>query len=316
VLEQQVRRLLSDPKSEQMIVNFAGQWLNLRGLQSQVPVTLAFPDFDDNLRQAYRKETEMFFDSIVHEDHSVLDLLTADYTFVNERLAKQYGIPNIYGQQFRRIQLGPEFDARRGLLGQGSVQTVSSQPGRTSPVMRGKWVFQTILGIPAPQPPPNVPPLKAKDQGTGGNAAAEPPIRQRMEEHRGMEPCRSCHNLMDPIGFVMENWDAVGTWRTKEGPNPIDNAATLYDGTKMVGPVGLRNAMVKYSPQFLRNVTERLLTYALGRGAEYYDMPLVRQLVNDAGKDNYRFSSLVLGIVKSDPFQMNRKEENAQRAAR
>ena len=304
VLEAQVRRMLASDKSEQFIVNFAGQWLNLRGLQSQSPVAQNFPDFDDNLRQAFRRETELFFASIVREDRGVMDLMNADYTFVNERLAKHYGIPAVYGPQFRRVKLEGDLAVRRGLLGQGSLLTVSSQPGRTSPVQRGKHVFQTILGIQAPQPPPNVPPLKTKEAAAGG-IVADPPMRARMEEHRANPYCAACHKLMDPIGFALEKFDAVGTWRTTENGQPIDASSELYDGTKIDGPDGLRQALLKYSPQFVRNLTERLLTYALGRGAEYYDMPLVRTLVKDAGKDNYRFSALLLGIVKSDPFQMN-----------
>ena len=307
VLEQQVRRMMADSKSDQLIVNFTGQWLNLRGMQSQSPVTLSFPDFDDNLRQAMRKETELFFDSIVREDRNVLDLMTADYTFVNERLAKHYGIPGIYGPQFRRVKLDGDLAVRRGLLGKGSVQMVSSQPGRTAPVQRGKYVFQTILGIQAPQPPPNVPPLKAKEAAAGGNSAGDPPMRQRMEEHRANPYCAACHRLMDPIGFALENFDAVGTWRTTEGGQTIDAKSVLYDGGEMDGPAGLREQLLKYSPQFVRNLTERLLTYAMGRGAEYYDMPLVRTLVKDASKDNFKFSTLLMGIVKSDQFQMNLK---------
>jgi hypothetical protein len=267
-------------------------------------VTQNFPDFDDNLRQAFRKEAELFFDSIVREDRGVMDLMTADYTFVNERLAKHYGIPGVYGPQFRRVKLDGELAQRRGLLGKGAILMVSSQPGRTSPVQRGKYVFQTILGIQAPQPPPNVPPLKAKETAAGG-IVVDPPMRQRMEEHRANPYCAACHKLMDPIGFALEKFDAVGAYRTTENGQPIDANSELYDGSKIDGPDGLREQLLKYSPQFVRNLTERLFTYALGRGAEYYDMPLIRSLVKDAAKDNYRFSTLLMGIVKSDPFQMN-----------
>jgi hypothetical protein len=303
VLEHQVRRMLADPRSEALAVNFAGQWLALRGLQASYPVVQLFPDFDDNLRQAFRREAELFFDSIVREDRGVIDLLTADYTFVNERLAKHYGIPNIYGAQFRRVTLSPEFDVRRGLLGKGAILTVSSQPNRTSLVQRGKWILQNILGVQPPDPPPfAVPPLDAT-----GEAGKVLTLRQQMEKHRAVEPCKSCHKIMDPIGISLENFDAIGHWRTEDEGMPIDSVGILVDGSQMNGVTGLREAMLRYSPQFVRNVTERLLTYALGRGAEYYDMPLVRSIVRDAEADNYRFSSLVLGIVKSSAFQNNMK---------
>jgi mono/diheme cytochrome c family protein len=306
ILQQQVRRMLADPRSDQLIVNIAGQWLNLRGLQTQVPVTAEFPDFDDNLRQAMRKETELFLASIVRENRSVVDLLDANYTFLNERLAKHYGIPNVYGSQFRRVTLGPEFDMRRGLLGKGSLLTVSSQVGRTSPVQRGKTVMQVFLGVSPPDPPPNVPDLPKTEGNIHGGA--KPTMRQQMEMHRKVEPCASCHKIMDPIGFSLENFDAIGQWRTTDDGSPIDPAGVLVDGSKLDGVAGLRKAMLSYSPQFVRVITEKLMIYALGRGTEYYDMPLLRSIVHDAGRDNYRFSSLVLGIVKSDPFQMNSKE--------
>jgi mono/diheme cytochrome c family protein len=303
VLQQQVKRMLADPKAEGLVTNFAGQWLNLRGLQASYPDVPTFPDFDDNLRQAMRREAEMFFGSIVREDRNVIDLLTADYTFVNERLAKHYGIPNVYGSQFRRVTLGDAFDARRGLLGKGAVEVVSAQPFRTSPVARGKWVMQTILGISPPDPPPVVPKLE--------DSKAEPgqvfSLRQQMEKHRSIEPCASCHKIMDPIGFSLENFDGIGRWRTQDNGVAIDGSGQLVDGTKMNGPAGLRQALLHYSPQFARVITEKLLTYALGRGVEYYDMPLVRSIVRDAERNNYRFSSIVLGVVKSAPFQMNMK---------
>jgi len=320
VLEQQVRRMLSDTRSNQLVLNFAGQWLSLRGLQTQSPVTAEFPDFDDNLRQAMRKETEMLVDSIVHEDRSVIDLIDANYTFLNERLARHYGIPNIYGSAFRRVTLSPEFEMRRGLLGKGSFLTVSSQPARTSPVQRGKTVMQVFLGVEPPSPPPNVPPLKAQDSTVHGGA--KPTMRQQMEMHRSVEPCASCHKIMDPIGFSLENFDAIGEWRTTDDGSPIDPAGQLVDGTRMNGVAGLREALLRYSPQFMRVVAEKLMIYALGRGTEYYDMPLVRSIVHEAEKNNYRFSSLVLGVVKSEPFQMNEKiqisaaQEPQQRASR
>jgi hypothetical protein len=312
--------MLADARSNQLVVNFAGQWLSLRGLQTQSPVTAEFPDFDDNLRQAMRKETEMFVDSIVHEDRSVIDLINANYTFLNERLAKHYGIPNIYGSAFRRVTLGPEFDMRRGLLGKGSFLTVSSQPARTSPVQRGKTVMQVFLGVEPPSPPPNVPDLP-KQEGTV-HGGAKPTMRQQMEMHRKVEPCASCHKIMDPIGFSLENFDAIGLWRTTDDGSPIDPAGQLVDGTKMNGVADLRQALLRYAPQFTRVIAEKLMIYALGRGTEYYDMPLVRSIVHEAEKNNSRFSSLVLGVVNSEPFQMNEKiqisaaQETQQRASR
>jgi hypothetical protein len=305
-LEKQVRRMIADPRSEALTKNFAGQWLNLRALEGHVPVASLFPDFDDNLRQSFRTETEMLFDSLVRENRPISELLTADYTFVNERLAKHYGIPGIYGSQFRRVTLGPELDARRGLLGKGSLLAVSSQPIRTSPVIRGYWVLQNLLGVPPPPPPPNVPDLKDQKGDAAGNTAI-PSMREQMEAHRKDPACAGCHTLMDPIGFALEQFDAIGTWRTTDGPNTIDAAAVMYDGTKVNGPKDLRNFLLTYSDQFARTVTEKLMTYALGRGVEYYDMPIVRKIVHDADKDDYRFGTLILGVVKSDPFQMNSK---------
>src|SRR5262245_15332131 len=311
VLERQVHRMLADPRSEALVVNVAGQWLNLRGLPTQAPVVMAFPDFDDNLRQAFRRETELFFASIVQEDRSVLDLLTADYTFVNERLARHYGIPNVYGSQFRRVQLGPEFDMRRGLLGHGSQLTVSSQPGRTSPVQRGKWFMQTFLGVSPPSPPPGVV-IRIASTEQDAHGGTKQSMRQQMELHRTTEPCKSCHKIMDPIGFTLENFDAVGKWRTEDGGVPVDASGELVDGTKMNGVASLREVAIRYSPQFVRVATEKLLIYALGRGTEHFDMPLVRSIVRDAAPTNYRFSSLVLGVVKSRQFQMNTKTAGAQ----
>jgi mono/diheme cytochrome c family protein len=311
ILERQVRRMLVDPRSEALVVNVAGQWLNLRGLPTQAPVVMAFPDFDDNLRQAFRRETELFFASIVQEDRSVLDLLTADYTFVNERLARHYGIPNVYGSQFRRVQLGPEFDMRRGLLGHGSQLTVSSQPGRTSPVQRGKWFMQTFLGVSPPSPPPGVV-IRIASTEKDAHGGTKQSMRQQMELHRTTEPCKSCHKIMDPIGFSLENFDAVGKWRTEDGGVPVDASGELVDGTKMNGVASLREVAIRYSPQFVRVATEKLLIYGLGRGTEHFDMPLVRSIVRDAAPTNYRFSSLVLGVVKSRQFQMNTKTAGAE----
>ena len=307
VLEQQVRRMLADPRSDALVKNFAGQWLYLRNLPSTAPVQTSFPDWDDNLRQGFRTETEMLFESIVREDRNVVDLLTADYTFVNERLAKHYGMPNIYGPQFRRVALGPE---RRGLLGQGSILTVNSQPNRTSPVKRGVWILENVLGTKPPEPPPVVPMLE--------DTKAEPgtvlSVREKMARHRANEPCASCHRIMDPMGFALENFDADGKWRVKDGGDGgvvIDPSGELFDGTRIDGPAALRTALLRYSPQFVRNVTEKLMTYGLGRGVEYYDMPVLRSIVRDAARNNNKFSSIVLGIVKSAPFQMKTKVEES-----
>jgi Protein of unknown function (DUF1592)/Protein of unknown function (DUF1588)/Protein of unknown function (DUF1587)/Protein of unknown function (DUF1585)/Protein of unknown function (DUF1595)/Planctomycete cytochrome C len=311
VLEQQVRRMLADPRSQAFITNFAGQWLYLRNLQSLAPALEEFPDFDDNLRQAFRTETEMFFDSIVRENRNTLDLLTADYTFVNERLARHYGIPNVYGSRFRRVSLGAD-NPRRGLLGQGSILTATSLATRTSPVLRGKWILENILGAPPPEPPPNVPTLKenVKPTDTSTEAVQFPTVRQRMEEHRANPVCAGCHKMMDPIGFALENFDGVGQWRTQDGRTPVDPSGQLVDGTKVNGPEQLRAALLNYSEQFLRTVTEKILTYAIGRGLDYNDMPAVRAIVRNAAQDNNRFSALILGVVKSPPFQMKVKRPN------
>jgi mono/diheme cytochrome c family protein len=309
VLEKQVRRMLADSRSRQLVSNFAGQWLYLRNLQSLIPAMEEFPDFDDNLRQALHRETELLFESIVREDRNVIDLLRADYTFVNERLAKHYGIGNVYGSQFRRVSLGAD-SPRRGLLGQGSILMVTSLATRTSPVLRGKWILENILGTPPPEPPPNVPALKEngpKPNDKSTETIQYPSVRQRLEEHRTNAVCASCHKMMDPIGFALENFDAVGQWRTYDGRHHVDAAGMLVDGTKIDGPADLRKALLLYSDQFVRTVTEKLLTYALGRGVEYYDMPVVRSIVRNSAASEHRFSSLVLGIVKSAPFQMKTK---------
>ena len=308
VLEKQVRRMLADPKSDALIANFTGQWLGVRSLKSSEPVVNLFPDFDDNLRAAYQREIELFFGSIAHEDRSILDLLTANYTFVNERLAKQYGIPNIYGPQFRRVTLPAELDMRRGLLGKGALLTVTSNAARTSPVARGKWFLQTFLGVSPPDPPPNVPVIKEKPVDSTGNAKA-PTMRETMELHHTNPSCSSCHKIFEPIGLALENFDAVGSWRTQDGDSPIDATGVLVDGTKVDGIASLRDSLVRRSEHFARVVTEKMLTYSLGRGVEYEDMPLVRSIVRDAAANNYKFSSVVMGIVKSPAFQMNQKLE-------
>jgi Protein of unknown function (DUF1588)/Protein of unknown function (DUF1592)/Protein of unknown function (DUF1585) len=284
------------------VKNFAGQWLFLRNLQSVAPNEDEFPNFDDNLRQAMRRETELFFESMMREDRNVLDLLNADYTFVNDRLAKHYGIPNIYGSQFRRVAIPDE--NRRGLLGQGSILTVTSEANRTSPVKRGKWILENILGTPTPAPPPNVPPLKENSE----NAKALP-VRALMEEHRKNPTCASCHKILDPLGFSLENFDAIGQWRTSDAGTPIDASGQLADGTLVDGPVALRKAIMKHPEQFVRTMTEKMLTYGLGRGLEYYDMPSVRGIERASAKEDYRFSALVMNLVKSAPFQMRKAQE-------
>ncbi len=307
VVEQQVKRMLADPKADALVTNFAGQWLFLRNLQSAIPDRDTFPNFDDNLRQAFRKETELFFASIMREDRNVLDLLTADYTFVNQRLAEQYGIPNIYGSQFRRVKVADE--NRRGLLGQGSILTVTSYPNRTSPVLRGKWILENVLGTPPPPPPPNVPALKENSEGS------KPlPIRALLEQHRQNPACASCHRIMDPLGFSLENFDAIGQWRTREPGGLVDASGQLADGTKVDGPAALRNALLAHPEQFVETMTEKLLTYALGRGLESYDMPVVRSIAHEAARNNYRFTSLITGIVKSTPFSMRKAPEAATAA--
>jgi Protein of unknown function (DUF1592)/Protein of unknown function (DUF1588)/Protein of unknown function (DUF1587)/Protein of unknown function (DUF1585)/Protein of unknown function (DUF1595)/Cytochrome C oxidase, cbb3-type, subunit III len=300
VLERQVRRMLADPKSKALVTNFAGQWLQLRNLWSIVPNSETFSDFDDNLRQAFLSETELFFDSIMREDRTVVDLLTADYTFVNERLAKHYGIANVYGSQFRRVTL-PD-DARKGLLGKGSILMVTSHADRTSPVVRGKWILENLIGSPPPAPPPDVPPFP-------DNAAGQKPlsVRERMEQHRDNPTCASCHKIMDPLGFALENFDAVGKWRMREEGHAIDASGQLTDGTRVDGVASLRQALLKRPDVFIGTLTEKLLTYALGRGLDYYDMPAVRAIVREASAHDSRFSSLVLGIVGSVPFQMRVK---------
>jgi len=301
VLEQQVRRMLADPKSQALVANFAGQWLQLRNVKSILPNSDEFPDFDDSLRQSMLRETELLFDSIMREDRSVIELLTADYTFVNERLARHYGIPNVYGSHFRRVSVTDE--ARRGLLGQGSILALTSHAERTSPVVRGKWVLENILGTPPPPPPGDVPPLKENEAGQKPKT-----MRELMSQHRANPTCAACHRLMDPIGFALENFDAVGAWRTHEPGGVIDASAELQDGTKIDGVAALREAIVRRPGVFTTTMTEKLFTYGLGRGLTYRDMPVVRAIVQGAAAHEYRFSSIVLGIVQSRPFQMKMAE--------
>lgn len=299
MLQQQVQRMLADPRAASLAKNFAGQWLWLRKLQYLAPDPNLFPEFEENLRRALRQETEMFFESQVREDHSVSDLLTANYTFVNERLAQHYEIPKVYGSRFRRITL---IDERRfGLLGHGSILAVTSYANRTSPVIRGLWLLENFLGTPPPPPPPNVPSLKENGEG-----AKPTTVRARLEAHRSNAACATCHRLMDPLGFALEHFDALGRWRTidAESKEPIDASGTLVDGTTFNGPVEFRNALVERRTEFVETVTEKLLTYALGRGVEYYDRPAIRQILRESEPEDYRWSSIILGIVKSPPFQM------------
>ena len=293
ILEQQTRRMLADPRSSALVTDFGGQWLYLRELKNQRPES---KEFNENLRDAFKQETEMFFESIIREDHNVLDLLSADYTFADERLARFYGIPNVHGSQFRRVTL-PE--NRRGLLGQGSILLVTSVASRTSPVARGKWILENLMGAPPPLPPPNVPPLKEST-----NQAPAGSVRQRMEQHRNTATCAGCHKIMDPIGFSLENYDLIGKWRTTDEGAPIDASGELVDGTKMDGPAGLREALLSRPNVFVSTLASKLLIYALGRGVRYSDMPAVRAIVREAAAHNYRFSSLISGIVASTPFQM------------
>lgn len=303
-LQQQVRRMLADSRSKALVEDFAGQWLSLRNLNSVKPDPLVFPGFDENLRKAFQREAELFFESIVREDRSVADLLNADYTFLNERLARFYGIPNVYGSHFRRMTLSGN-EERRGLLGKGSVLMATSYPNRTSPVTRGKWVLENILGTPPPPPPPNVPALK--DNGRDGKMLS---MRERMEEHRKNPACAVCHNLMDPLGFALENFDGIGRWRTMEGTTSIDSSGALPNGTQFQGPTELREALLREPEQFVNTFTERLLTYALGRGVEYYDAPALRKILREAAPSDYRWSSLILGVIESTPFQMRRASKS------
>ncbi len=302
VLKAQVARMLADPRSKALTQNFAGQWLYLRRLEYQKPDRRAFPDFDVRLRNAMQTETEMFFDGVVRDNRSALDFLDANYTYVNQRLAEHYGIPNVYGTTFRKVELDPALH-RGGLLGQGSVLTVTSYNNRTSVVLRGKWILENILAAAPPPPPPNVPTL---NEAKNGKAMT---IRQQMEVHRANPVCASCHTKMDPLGFSLENYDAVGKWRTGYAGSVVDASAVLPDGTKFEGPKGLQDILLSRKDQFVEALTERLMTYALGRGLESYDMPAVRSVRYQAAKDDYRMQTIILGIVQSVPFQMRRTPE-------
>ena len=300
-LERQTRRMLADARSKALVDNFASQWLRLRNLESQERESADYPEFDENLREAFRRETELFVESNLREDRSLLELLSANYTFVNERLARHYGIPGVYGDRFRRVTFDRDHP-RGGLLGHGGLLMVTSYPNRTSPVVRGKWLLETILGAPPPEPPPNVPGLP--DRGEGGEPAS---VRERLERHRANPACAGCHAPMDPLGFALENFDAIGLWRaSSEAGQPIDASATMPSGEAFEGPAGLRRVLLTRGEDFAATVTEKLLAYALGRGLEYTDRPAVRRILRDAAVDDYSWSSIVLGIVKSTPFQWRR----------
>ena len=302
VLEAQVRRMLADPRSQAMVDNFAGQWLYLRNMGGVYPDPNVFPEFDENLREAFTRETELFIGNQLRADASVLELLAADYTWVNQRLAEHYGIPNVYGSRFRRVALD---GARRGgLLGHGSVMTVTSYPNRTSPVLRGKWVLENLLGAPPPEPPPDIPALEER------NEDGEPvSMREAMVQHRENPACSVCHAPMDPIGFALQNYDAIGEWRdVNEGGTPVDATGVLPDGSRFEGRAGLSGLLLARPDDFVGTVTEKLLTYALGRGMEHYDAPTVRKIVRRAAGEDYRWSSIILGIVNSAPFQMRRSD--------
>jgi hypothetical protein len=297
VLEQQVRRMLADDRSRSLVTNFAGQWLYLRNLDAVIPDMRLYLDFDDNLRQAMRQETELFFDSIMREDRSVLDLIKSDYTFLNERLAKHYGIPNVYGSRMRRVAVDAD-SHRGGLLRQGSILAVTSYATRTSPVIRGNWVLKNIVGTPAPPPPPNVPTLKEN------TVSSQLPIRERLKQHRENAACASCHQKMDPIGFSLENFDAIGRWRDTDVEQPIDASGSLPDGCEFDGVAGLENAILQRPELFVQTLAEKLLTFGLGRQVETFDGPAVRKIVRETRDDHDRFSRLILSIVQSTPFQM------------
>jgi hypothetical protein len=298
-LDTQVKRMLASPKAQALVENFAGQWLEIRNLKFIAPDKTLYPDFDESLREAMEKETEMFFASVMKDDRSVIDFVNGDYTFVNERLARHYGIPNVTGPEFRKVSL--EGTPRRGVLTQASVLTLTSNPTRTSPVKRGKWVLEDLLGTPPPPPPPDVPPLKEDAKNATGT------LRQQMEEHRANPVCASCHARMDPIGFGLENFDGIGAYRTKEGQFPIDPSGKLTSGDSFQGAAELSNILATSKrEQFVRCLTEKMLIYALGRGLEYYDQAATDQITTSVAKNQYKFSSLVLGVVKSLPFEERR----------
>ena len=301
VFAQQVQRMLRDPRSNALVTNFFGQWLTVRNVSSSTPDRYIFPEFDESLRTAFERETEMFLESQLREDHSVVDLLTANYTFLNERLARHYGISNVYGSHFRRVTYP---DTRRaGILGHGSVLMVTSYANRTSPVLRGKWLLENILGAPPPPPPPDVPSFEEAAPGTAPTS-----VRARLEQHRKNPVCAACHARMDPLGFALENFDAVGKWRTKDGDAQVNSSGAFPTGEAFSGPAEFRTALVGHGEEFVETLVEKLLTYALGRGVEYYDKPAIRAILREARPSEYRWSALIMGIVKSAPFQMRKAD--------
>jgi hypothetical protein len=311
ILDQQVRRMLADPKASALVSNFGGQWLWLRNLRTKTPNADLFPELDDNLRDALQKETEFLLADQIRSDASIVELLSADYTFVNERLARHYGIPNVYGSHFRRVRY-PD-DRRAGLLGHGSILTATAYENRTSPVIRGKWLLENLLGAPPPPPPPNVPALRENGEGERPTT-----VRERIEAHRKNPVCASCHAQMDPLGFALENFDAVGKWRVVdvEAKEPIDASGVLVDGKKFNGPAEFRSLLLERQHDFVTTVAEKLLTYGLGRGVEYYDMPVIRHIVRNAAAHEYRWSAVIAGIVTSKPFlQRQAGESPASREA-
>jgi hypothetical protein len=311
VLAAQVRRMIADERADALVSNFIGQWLQLRNLESKVaPDLLMFPDFDDNVRKAFRRETELFVAYIMRENRSALELLSADYTFLNERLAKHYGIPGVYGERFRQVKLTDS--NRRGLLGQGSVLSLTAVATRTSPVFRGKFILTTLLNTPPPPPPPDVPTLEESNKAAATTSAPKS-VREQLEQHRKNAPCASCHRIIDPPGFALENFNSVGQWREADvDGKPIDTAGVLADGTKVDGPAALRDAILGRPDAFVTTLTERMLTYALGRGVEPADMPVVRRIARKSAQNDYRFASIIMGIVESAPFQMRTKLEPAE----
>jgi hypothetical protein len=310
-LDAQVRRLLADARAEALATRFGAQWLRLQDIKKNRPDPLLYPQWDDTLADAFRRETELFFESLVREDRSVLDLLAADYTFVNERLAKHYGIPNVMGNEFRRVTLTDP--ARRGVLGHGSILQLTSIADRTSPVLRGKWVMEVLLGTPPPPPPPNVPDLEQTSAVKEDRLLS---VRERMEQHRANPACNSCHKVIDPLGLALENFDPSGKWRIKDLGVPVDPTGVMYDGTTISGPADLREALLKHRDAILLSFTESLLTYALGRQVEYYDMPTVRAIVREASTNGNRFSSFITGVVNSSAFRMARATAVETTAAR
>jgi hypothetical protein len=304
VLDKQVRRMLADPRSEALSTRFASEWLRLQDVEKLHPDALLFPSFDDSLSKAYVKETQLFFNSIVHEDRNILDMFTADYSYINERIARVYDIPNVIGDEFRRVTMPPE---RRGILAQGSVLMQTAVADRTSPVQRGKWIMEVLLGSPPPPPPPNV--NTNLDETVGAASTGRlMSTRERMAAHRKNPACASCHNTIDPLGLALENFDTLGAWRIKDNGVAIDASGTLYDGTKLDGPNSLDQAMLGKSESIIRNFTDNLMAFALGRRVEYYDQPIVRGIVRKAEQNDNRFSSFVLGIVNSPAFRMSTAE--------